>query len=155
MNMRIRKATTRDAEALCDLNEEFNHVRVPLLLVEERLARNRKESVFVAKMGSQLVGYACLQYALSLCYLHPWAEVTEMYVRSHVRRKGIGTSLLRAVQTEAAKRGVDQIIVLTGEKNTSGQGLYASSGYRASRKYVYTKESANEASHGPLASSRP
>jgi len=143
MKTEIRKATAEDAAALADLNDEFNGLRMPLTEIKKRLRTSRKEVVLVAHVARRPVGYACIQYSRSFCYPHPWAEVTEMYVRCQQRRKGIGTALLEAAETESRKRGVDQIIVLTGEKNTRGQGLYESAGYSATRKYVFKRTLAN------------
>jgi GNAT superfamily N-acetyltransferase len=143
MRAEIRKATVRDAAAIADLNEEFNGLRMPLAMIRMRLCANRKEVVLIAVIARRPVGYACIQYSRSFCHPHPWAEVTEMYVRSGHRRRGIGMALVQAAEAESRKRGVDQIIVLTGEKNTRGQRLYNSAGYRATRKYVYKKTLAN------------
>ena len=62
-----------------------------------------------------------------------------MYVRRGHRRKGVGSALLAAAEREARRRNVDQIIVLTGERNTHGQRLYSAAGYQRQRKYVYQK----------------
>ena len=76
-----------------------------------------------------------------------------MYVRARFRRKGVGAALLRAVERAAARRHVDQVIVLTGGRNSPGQTLYASAKYRQTRKLVYSKALANTASQ-PIAAKR-
>ena len=140
MNIIVRRAKSSDAVALVELNEEFNRFRMPLAVVRKCLTANVKEAVFLAEANGKAAGYACVQRSRSFCYVHPWAEVTEMYVRREYRRKGIGTALLRAAEEHARRRGVNLIQVLTGEKNRRGQGLYAAAGYLREKKYVYIKK---------------
>jgi GNAT superfamily N-acetyltransferase len=139
MEFNIQKAKPVDAAALIELNREFNKLKMPLAIVKKRLSRTGKESVFLARAGRTAVGYICVQYSCSICYPRPWVEVTEMYVRSRYRRKGIATALLNAAEKKAHRLGAGLVLVLTGECNTRGQRLYTSAGYRGTKKFVYEK----------------
>lgn len=139
MNVIVQRAGPADAAALVELNRQFNGLDMPAASVAQRLSGNRREVVLLAREGEAAVGFACVQFSLSVCYPRPWAEVTEMYVRRGYRRRGAGSALLAAAERVALRRHVEEIVVLTGQRNAAGQRLYTSAGYRDSGKSVFGK----------------
>jgi GNAT superfamily N-acetyltransferase len=58
-----------------------------------------------------------------------WAEADNCYLQdlfadSHVRGKGIGAALIKAVQDAAAERGVTNVYWMTHETNATARRLY-------------------------------
>ncbi len=58
-----------------------------------------------------------------------YAEIKRMFVRAGVRRGGVGTALLGFLETEAAERGFDRMLLETGVHQPQAIALYSSHGY--------------------------
>ena len=58
------------------------------------------------------------------------AEILTIAVRPGVRRQGIGHLLLRALMTEAARRGAAELFLEVAEPNAIARALYTSVGAR-------------------------
>ena len=126
----IRRAEIRDADALCRLNREFNgddtadasHIR-------QALAGNTPEICLVCEQGGELVGFVCGICFSSLCYRHPVAQITEMYVSPSARRTGVGRALMDAMIEHLTRMGACDISLLTGQDNIPARHLYESCGF--------------------------
>jgi putative acetyltransferase len=80
--------------------------------------------VLVAREGSVAVGCCAL-----IDRGDGTAELKRMIVDAPARHQGVGTALMRAVETEAAKLGVGLIRMEVGIRNTDGQALYRRAGF--------------------------
>ena len=98
----IRRAREEDAEQLIKLNSEFNNVTVPQASVRESIKNNSSEVVFVAQLEGELVGFVCAQIQYSFCYVGQQAEITEIYVATDSRRRGIAERLMMAAEESTA-----------------------------------------------------
>jgi GNAT superfamily N-acetyltransferase len=56
-------------------------------------------------------------------------ELKRMYVVPEARGRGLGRSLLVALEDEARRLGYDALVLETGDRQPEAIGLYASSGY--------------------------
>jgi ribosomal protein S18 acetylase RimI-like enzyme len=61
-------------------------------------------------------------------------EVKHLYVLPAARRRGAGSALMAAFETEAARRGAS-IVLETGSRQPESIALYRKRGYRPSGKY--------------------
>ncbi|TBL78921.1 GNAT family N-acetyltransferase [Paenibacillus thalictri] len=138
----IRWATQDDSEDLIHLNDLFNGVRMELNEVKESL-RTSSELVALAFLDHRAVGFACAQYFKSFCYPDLYAEITEMYVSEHARRRGIASLLLGFIEEELREKGVKNVKLLTGLKNETALKTYAANGYIIRDDAVMKKKLSN------------
>ena len=126
----IRHAAPDDAADFARLNRGFNEIDNSPDEIRKRLEDPpANELVFVAVEGGALVGFACAQMIRSVCYAHPWAELTELYVPLDHRRRGIAGQLIRTAEEAAVERGADEITLRVGRDNDVARQLYESAGY--------------------------
>ena len=138
----VRLAKPRDALALSRMTREFTGVRVASKAVAAALRRSA-EVVAVTAVGDEPAGFACAQVNDSICYLRPWAELSELYVKPGFRRKGVGRKLVAFVERELRRRSVAHIHILTGVRNRGARALYERFGYRTNRgrpEVLYEKD---------------
>jgi GNAT superfamily N-acetyltransferase len=98
-SFQVRAAQLDDAVALAALNHEFNDVAMPPGQIAACLRSDRhSELVVVAEVTDHVIGAACVQIMMSMCYPQPWAELTELYVRESHRGQGIGGALVHETE---------------------------------------------------------
>lgn len=140
MEFSVRPAKPTDAQALFTLNELFNG---PSLAsagdMERAIAGGGTEIVYVAEAQGRVTGFCCAQVTCSFCYREPQGEVTEMYVLQECRRQGMAGALLAAVEAALYRRGVREVRLLTGWKNTAARKAYEAAGYVHEIEAVYIK----------------
>jgi GNAT superfamily N-acetyltransferase len=57
------------------------------------------------------------------------AEIKRMFVRAHLRGRGLARRVLQDLETTAAAAGVDWLVLETGDRQPEAIGLYRSCGY--------------------------
>lgn len=124
----VRLATSADAPALVSLNGEFNGGKMPLAIVEHRL-KYGGETVVIAMLNNEPVGFACAQSYVSFCYEEHLGEITEMYVQERARGIGLAGMMIESIEEQLRKRGVSTIKVLTGHNNDAAIRAYEKSGF--------------------------
>jgi [ribosomal protein S18]-alanine N-acetyltransferase len=87
------------------------------------LARPEGRRYLVAKVGSQVVGFA------GMLFIGTDGHVTTMSVDPAWRRQGIATQLLAALCREARTRGADALTLEVRAHNPEAQGLYRAFGF--------------------------
>ncbi|WP_019908695.1 GNAT family N-acetyltransferase [Paenibacillus sp. HW567] len=135
----VRLATEADAEALANLNYEFNGVLMRTDEVQESLASST-ELVALGVRGGFPVGFACAQYFKSFCYGDGYGEITEMYVREKARRCGGATLIVAFLEAELRARGVRNVKILTGSRNDPAIQTYEKIGYSRDEEVVLSKK---------------
>jgi ribosomal protein S18 acetylase RimI-like enzyme len=129
--MLIRIAGPEDAAALARLLDAFNGPLVSEAQTRRRLlAAQGIETVLLAEVESEAVGFASLRLVPFLSDDVPRAELTELYVDPTHRRRGIGRALVRRVEALAMERGATELVLLTGLDNQEAQAFYRRLGYR-------------------------
>jgi ribosomal protein S18 acetylase RimI-like enzyme len=124
MDVRVRLATSNDAEELSRLNQEFNGGdKRPSAEIIESLNKS-KELIAVAVISGKVVGFGCAQSFQSFCYKELQGEITELYVQQAARRKRIAASLISCLEENLRERGVKSIKVLTGRGNDAAIKTY-------------------------------
>lgn len=126
----IRQAKPTDAVIFAALNREFNDRDMASGVIESRLLTDpNSEIVLIGEIEGTAVGFACVRVMSSVCYPHPWAELTELYVRSGYRRRGVGRALVQEAERLAQKQGATEVHLYTGDGNLVGKTFYRALGY--------------------------
>lgn len=86
-------------------------------------------SVLVAIQNHQIIGWSSLNPYSHRCAYDGVADLS-IYIDRDYRGKGIGSSLLRALEIIAKENGFRKIVLFTFPFNQLGQGLYKKIGYR-------------------------
>ena len=127
----VRAAGPADAPAAAELLFEFNGEGLP----PEALARRMEElqgleSAFLGEWDGEAAGLLVLRIVPTLSGFDPWAEITEMYIRPQLRRRGIGRALMEAALDYGRKRGCREFHLLVDPLNRSGQDFYTELGFQ-------------------------
>jgi len=135
----VRVATSADVERLVNLlgllfDQEAEFVADPqlqraalsTLIDDPRLGR-----VLVADDG-EVVGMATLLWTISTATGTAAALLEDMVVSPNTRGRGVGSLLVEAAFSEARRRGVSRITLLTDSDNLRAQHLYQQLGFEPS-----------------------
>ena len=125
MTIHIRAATPADAAAILRLNEAFNDARATEAEIQQQLLRCQGiETLLLAEVDNQAVGFLCLRLLPQICNSATYAEVNELFVEAPYRRHGVAQALMQRAAELAQTAGADELILLTGFDNTSAQRFY-------------------------------
>lgn len=105
-------------------------------LFRERLHKKRLPLTLVAFERGKPVGTVSLK-AFDMetrRNLTPW--VTSLYVVKQWRGRGIGSSLMKAVEQKAAELGIQKLFLLTADSDLAGR-LYSGLGWKVREKPIY------------------
>jgi ribosomal protein S18 acetylase RimI-like enzyme len=142
----LARATAGDLEALLPLVEAFQReegypagdaelvATLATLLAEEGAGR-----VVIARAGALAVGYAALCFGFSIEHRGRDAFVDELYVRPEQRGRGLGRSLLRALEQEARAAGVRKLHLEVERDNPSARALYLAEGFAPTGRELLSK----------------
>ena len=105
------------------------------ILLEQVLSHPHLGMAWIAREGSELVGYLMAVFVFSFEYQGLAAEIDELFVLPHARSRGIGTALLDAAEKSIAEGGCTCIQLQLGSANRAAYAFYARRGYAARTKY--------------------
>jgi ribosomal protein S18 acetylase RimI-like enzyme len=126
-----RPAEPRDAAAIQRLNAANDDARADAAHIAAHIAaRAQFETPFVAELGGEVVGLACLRLLPCLCDPRPSAELTELIVDPACRRRGVGRALVRRVALAAREGGAETLWLMTAWRNTGAHAFYHEVGFR-------------------------
>jgi ribosomal protein S18 acetylase RimI-like enzyme len=129
-NITISLATIDDAPAIAHLNLLFNEVTNPAEAIAARMSDPAcVETVILAKVADEAIGFALVRVVPSVLYSTPHAELTELYVMEEFRQRGIASGLIAFAEQSAVQKGARSILVQTGDDNLSALALYKKLGY--------------------------
>jgi ribosomal protein S18 acetylase RimI-like enzyme len=87
------------------------------------------ETVILAKVADEAVGFALVRVVPSVLYSTPHAELTELYVMEEFRQRGIASDLIAFARKSPLQKGARSILVQTGDDNEPALALYKKFGY--------------------------
>jgi ribosomal protein S18 acetylase RimI-like enzyme len=123
-------ASVVDAPAIAKLNLLFNEVDESAEAISARMDDPAcVETVILAKIADEAVGFALIRVVPSVLYSTPHAELTELYVMEEFRQRGIASDLIAFAEQVAAQKGARSILVQTGDDNLPALALYKKLGY--------------------------
>ncbi|UFU00731.1 GNAT family N-acetyltransferase [Radiobacillus kanasensis] len=133
--MRVYQATIHDLEGITPL---FNNYRIFYKQVSDIEAAkaflldrfvHQDSVIFVAVDESNYVGFTQLYPTFSSVSMQKTFILNDLYVKQHIRGKGIGWELLAAAKDYAIQVGARGLTLETGNDNGRAQGLYEKFGY--------------------------
>lgn len=151
--MTIRKAETRDYEAVDILMQQLHKIHVlgrpdlyldmehPYSLEEfEKLVKNEEVISYVAEEEKIVVGLciASMRNKSNMVTMRT-AYLEDMVVDAGYQRKGIAKKLFKTVEDEAKKLGAKRLDLMVWEFNKSAIELYKSLGMTPQR-YIFEKQ---------------
>jgi len=135
--LRIARAAIRDLDdvvPLFDGYRQFYGRRSDLAAARKFLAERieRDESViYLAYTGPrEAAGFTQLYPSFSSVSLKPLWILNDLFVRSDVRRGGVGRALLERARQHAVDTGAKGLVLSTGVTNKAAQTLYESCGWQ-------------------------
>jgi amino-acid N-acetyltransferase len=103
--VKIRRATAKDMPAITNLIGEY-----PDKLMQDHLPR--ASAFFVALVDKETVGCCALEV-----YSKRLAEIRSLAITYNFRHRGIAKQLIRACVSYARKRGVYELLCITGARD--------------------------------------
>lgn len=126
----ISPASVGDVSAIAKLNLLFNEVDESAEAIAARMSDpNCVETVILAKIANEAVGFALVRVVSSVLYSTPHAELTELYVMEDFRQRGIASDLIAFAENVASQKGARSILIQTGDDNLPALALYKKHGY--------------------------
>ena len=141
----ILKAGPHDLTGLLELYRHLYHVAAasePAHAADQwsRLLASDCARVLVVEdqQISALVGTCVVAIIPSLAHgCRPWAVIEHVVTHPDYRRKGIGSSLLRAALAQADGENCYKVMLATGSKNPATLRFYENAGFRRSSKTLF------------------
>ncbi len=111
-------------------------ISMRVLSTLEVMEKSDQLTLFVAMDNNdQVIGYICIQWLQELWSDFPEAFISNFYVKSSSRRKGIGSDLLNTAIREAKQRKCPRIFLENNRENT----IYATRFY-SKRGWIERKD---------------
>jgi len=131
--VRARRAELADIVPLFDGYRQFYGQRSDLAAARaflgDRIERN-ESVIYLAYTGPrEAAGFTLLYPSFSSVSLKPLWILNDLFVRSDVRRGGVGRALLERARQHAVETGAKGLVLNTGVTNEAAQTLYESCGW--------------------------
>jgi len=142
MDFDIRTAVLSDGAEIARLNRiamGYDHPVEETVRNLRRILSKESDRVFVAAMGSAIVGYihAC---DYELLYNAPMKNIMGIAVDPAFRRMGIGKALMSAVEDWAEETGACGIRLVSGAERVDAHEFYRRLGFSGEKKQVNFKK---------------
>ena len=144
----IREVSVEDAATVAELFSEFNALLgagglteaeaflpenanvAPDSMARRLEAMREVEKAWLAEMDGTPAGLICLRLVPYIGQEVPFAEVTQLYVRTGFSRQGIGAALIAVAEHAATQAGATCVHIITGAvDNEDAQAFYRAQGY--------------------------
>jgi ribosomal protein S18 acetylase RimI-like enzyme len=145
-NVRIRSATLRDRKSLLDLMEayyRYDHIRFDREEITPSLTELLRHPEFgkawIGRHGPHCIGYVIMTFAFDLEFGGRQAGITELFIQSRFRGKGIGRKLLQEVEAFCQKVGIKSIELQVTRDNSKAIGFYERLGFHVHDRIPMSK----------------
>jgi len=131
MNVKIRKATVKDADGIVEVLKKADKTvysaPTPYATTKERIASHinmcnadKSHTIYVAENETgHIVGYVSAHWLPYLFLDGPEGYLSELFITEEHRGNNIGTRLLETVKEEARKRGCSRLLLLNSRSRES------------------------------------
>ena len=126
-DFQIRLASPRDAVQIGEMSRELIEVGLGWSWTPRRVLRSLHEpdtNVAVARDSARMVGFAISHYRLDQ------AHIALLAVDRSIRRRGIGTALVKWTENTALTTGIGVVYLEARLSNVGARAFYRKLGYR-------------------------
>jgi aminoglycoside 6'-N-acetyltransferase I len=127
----IRSATISDSDELARLVSELGYPTSPAQMHGrlEAILADADYSTLVALIDAQIAGFIGVAVHPSYEADGLYGQIMALVVASAHRRRGIGKALVASAETLLTRRGVQVVVVTTGNHRAEAHAFYEKSGY--------------------------
>jgi GNAT superfamily N-acetyltransferase len=127
----IRPAAADDADAISALLAELGYPATPAEVPArlDALAAHPGTVALVAELDREVVGLATCHVYPSIHRTEPVAWLTSLVTARRARGKGVGTALVRSVESWARAQGAARLSLTSGTQRTEAHAFYGRLGY--------------------------
>ena len=135
--IKIRRATTEDAGAVCEICSEDLGYPCEESFVKEKIEKldDDREAVYVAVVNDTVAGYVHVEKYDTL-YFETMANLLGLAVKDEYRHKGIGKELVLAAEAWAAQNGIKTMRLNSGASRTDAHDFYRHLGYDLEKEQI-------------------
>jgi GNAT superfamily N-acetyltransferase len=129
----IREARPEDSEAVAELLGELGYPTDAARFEHrlERIERDPSSRLFVAIVNDRIAGLAGFHLLPLVEHDEPGCQLTALVVGEEYRRTGVGSELVRTVESEARSRGGRRVLVNTARHRKDAHAFYERLGFEA------------------------
>jgi ribosomal-protein-alanine N-acetyltransferase len=156
MGIKISLAHTQDAAAIAEMSRLLIETGLPWSWTEPRVrhyVHDRDSAVIVARDGRRFAGFAIMEFHDAHAHLNLLA------VRPGYRNRGLGTALLRWLESSARTAGIFDIHLELRADNEAARQFYEKLGYadvgRRARYYAGVEDAVCMARDLSVVATRP
>jgi GNAT superfamily N-acetyltransferase len=102
----------------------------------DRIARDESVIYVAYADGGEAAGFTQLYPSFSSVSLKPLWVLNDLFVRSDIRRGGVGRALLERARQHAVESGAKGLILNTAVTNKAAQTLYESCGWHREDEFL-------------------
>jgi GNAT superfamily N-acetyltransferase len=96
----------------------------------EKVIKNPQNFIFVSEEKGELVGFASFSLRNVVRYPKKIAELDELFVIQHYRKKGIGEQLMQAVEKKAKEQDCYRMFIESHYDHKAAHAFYEALGYK-------------------------
>jgi ribosomal protein S18 acetylase RimI-like enzyme len=140
----VRRASIQDLDRLVPLFDAYRQfygqhsdLIVAQQFLNDRLVRNESVVLIAEDGAGRAVGFVQLYPTFSSILAAPMYVLSDLFVISIVRRRGVGTRLLVSAAETARMAGAVRLELATAITNISAQKLYVALGWQKDDFYLY------------------
>ncbi|MDK2743321.1 MAG: GNAT family N-acetyltransferase [Nitrospira sp. BO4] len=144
MTHTIRRATLHELDQLiplfdayCQFYGQQSDIMVAREYLSNRLVRDESVVLIAEDRAGSAVGFVQLYPTFSSILAARMYLLSDMFVASHVRRRGIGTLLFKSAVDTVRAAGAVRVELATAITNTSARRLYEALGWQRDKFYQY------------------
>jgi ribosomal protein S18 acetylase RimI-like enzyme len=140
---RIVRATTKDLDDLVPLFDAYRQFygqrsdpRAARAFLGDRIEHDESVIYVAYADGGEAAGFTQLYPSFSSVSLKRLWVLNDLFVRSDIRRGGIGRALLERARRHAVETGAKGLILNTAVTNKAAQTLYESCGWHREDEFL-------------------
>lgn len=137
VDIRIVRAERKDLDDLVPLFDGYRQfygqrsdLAAARAFLRERIERDESVIYLAYTEPGEAAGFTQLYPSFSSVSLKPLWILNDLYVRSDVRRGGVGRALLERARQHAIETAAKGLVLSTGVTNKAAQTLYESCGWQ-------------------------
>jgi N-acetylglutamate synthase-like GNAT family acetyltransferase len=137
----VRDARGADSDAIAELIGELGYPAAGNDVRRRMRAHESRDGgrLLVVEAAGEVVGFASIHFLPLIHYEQPLCRITAFVVSLKLRRKGVGRTLLDAIEAIAREGGCARVEVTSNDRRTDAHAFYQGLGYEmASKRFVKT-----------------